>query len=209
MSVHPVSRLLAAVFVSTLSGLARLDARERIEFDDRLAYSRYQYLVARSPTMRQMVRVIEAAPDVHVRVRAVPGLRQSTPHAAHGMVRVAPGGIDATLEFDSLALKLFEQFEMLAHELAHVVEVACLPRVSTANELYDTLLERGFGVRQMRSRRVGIETRFAIDVGRRVVVETLRRPTDAGGLALIARRHELGAPCTEPENGAPRATATH
>jgi hypothetical protein len=77
-------RALPSLSLVVFSMAVSLDADGRIEFEDSVARSRYEYLVKRSATMREMVSVIDTTPDVLVRIRARPGLQDSFPHPAHG-----------------------------------------------------------------------------------------------------------------------------
>jgi hypothetical protein len=200
-------RALPSLSLVVFSMAVSLDADGRIEFEDSVARSRYEYLIKRSATMREMVSVIDTTPDVLVRIRARPGLQDSFPHPAHGILRVDGDRVQALLEFDTLHNRLFVQLEMLAHELAHVIEAVCLPRISAQKGIRAGLLARGFSMGQSRWGRIGIETPFAMDVGHQVLVEVMRRAKDLGRLHGISRRHELAVSCSDVEPPAvPAAT---
>lgn len=208
MPVHLVvaaASFAAATLIAVCGTIITADAAGAIVLEDQIARKRFEYLRERSATMQQMLAVITAVPGVLVRVRAVPGLHQSAAVNAHGFLQVDEESVHAALEFDPIAVKPPEQIEMLAHELAHVVEVVCLPRSSGADALRRALLERGFAVRRQRVGRIGIETPFAVQAGRRAAVEAMNGGKLPGLFASLARRHALGEPCTPPtDTAAPR-----
>ena len=183
------------------------DENSRIEFEDQVSRSRFEYLVQRSATMREMMDVLVSTPGIRVRVRALSGLRDSASKSAHGMLRVDGDTVNALLEFDTFYSKLPAQLEMLAHELAHVVEVVCLPDINAKGGLRQALLARGFSIGRGTSGLIGIETRFATDVGRQVAFEALTRARNAGTLRAMARRHTLGFPCSDGDLRAVAAPA--
>ena len=189
------SRVLVAL---PLVGLVLpLHADGLIEPEDSAARRCFDYLVRRSATMREMVSVIESRPDTVVSIRAVPGLDNAPSQLARGVVRVDGGQIHAELEFDVATGKLLGQLEMLAHELAHVVEIACLPATSTKDGVRKALLRRGFAIQQRPSRRIAVETGFAVAVGRQVLLETMRRNAGQGTLHALAAQHELESSCLQ------------
>jgi hypothetical protein len=201
--VHmPIHRHAAAYVLSLLclvmfSMAVSVDADGRIELENRVARSRYEYLVRRSATMREMVNIIEATPAILVRIRALPGMRDASSHIAHGILRAEDDRIHAMLEFDTVHSGLLTQLEMLAHELAHVIEVVCLSRAIAEAGIRQVLLARGFSLGSSRSGATGIETPFAIAVGHQVLVEATTRARDAGSLQAMARQYNLGASCPD------------
>jgi hypothetical protein len=162
----------------------------RIHLEDRVAKGHFLFLMNRSPTMREMLAALDLTPGISVRLRSQPGLQGRS--RAHGVLQVDGASIGASLEFDRLAMPT-QQFEMVAHEIGHVVEVACLGPIAV--ELGRVLLGRGYGIREKRT--IAIETRFAIDVGREVVNEAMAHRKGPGKLQALAHQYGLGRPCAD------------
>jgi hypothetical protein len=167
-----------------------------VQPEDQVARHHVVYLTTRSDTMRQMLAVLDATPGVSIRLRSSHnGVQGMSSQRAHGVLRIDGASIRALLEFDTRLATLAEQFEMVAHEIAHVVEVACLPPTATGIER--ALLGRGFNMRQPGQRTNRLETPFPIGVGRAVVSEALARHTGAGKLRALARQYGLAPRCEE------------
>jgi hypothetical protein len=142
--------------------------------------------------MREMLTVLALTPRISVRLRSHPGLQGLS--LAHGVLQVDGASVRASLVFDRLTVPT-QQFEMVGHEIGHVVEVACLGPIAV--ELGRVLLRRGFGVRQPQKRTIAIETRFALDVGREVLNEALAHRKGLGKLQALAHQYGLGRPCAD------------
>jgi hypothetical protein len=165
--------------------------------DDRIASDRLVFLATHSPTMREMLTVIAVTAGIAVRLRSQPGLQETSWRQGHGVLRVDGASVSAVLEFDSRAPPN-RQLETVAHEIAHVVEVVCLPSVTRGERIGSVLGGRGFSLAP-RWRGVSVvETLFAVAAGRAVVTEALVRRTGAGTLQVLAHRHGLGRPCADP-----------
>jgi hypothetical protein len=88
-----------------------------------------------------------------------------------------------------------EQIESIAHEMAHAVEVACLPHLIEIDQLRGQLLRRGRRVSGVPG--LAIETPFAGDAGRQIVMEALQGRPGIGRLPELAEKYKLGFPCAE------------
>lgn len=222
MDLHAPRRarvVLAIVSILTTPPLIAADSRTRmsmasnrastwiqswepIRLDDRIASSRLVFLATRSPTMRDMLSVLAFTSGISVRLRSHPGLQEASWRLSHGVLHRDGGSLNAVLEFDTRRTTPAEQLEMVAHEIAHVVEIVCLPANGGAGQLETVLVGRGFRTQTARRRVIAVETLFAIEMGRVVVAEALTRITGAGKLQVLAHKHGLGAPCRGPDTDA-------
>lgn len=168
--------------------------------EDELARAQLGYLGDRSPTMREMLGVLDASQGLVTHVHSSHTLRRDVGRIGQGRLSVTVRGIFAYLEFDAGRSTPREQLEALAHEISHVVEVACMPgrpAVTSAGGLRDLLGSRALYAVRLPSALV--ETRFAIEAGDVVLSEALRDRGGPGGLRELARKHALAAPCGLPD----------
>jgi hypothetical protein len=162
--------------------------------EDPLACHHLRHLVRYSQTMQHMLSILHSRPSISVRLRSADGLRPSW-RRGQGQIAMVGSIIHATLEFDSTLSGRVQQLEALAHELAHVIEIACLPQLSRVRNLEDLaalLTARGRSERQ--SRRAIVETPFATQLGSLVASEA-RGARPRGDLTQLAAKHGLGPPC--------------
>ena len=144
---------------------------------DELARRRLAYLTDRSATMKQVLEALERAPDISVRVRSNAILWREAGRKANGRFWRAGAHVLVLLQFDSATAKPMEQIEWVAHEMAHAVEVACLPRAIDIDGLAGQLLRsRPAGCRRDEPRH-------------RDVVRGARGPRDVHRGAPRAARH--------------------
>jgi hypothetical protein len=167
-----------------------------VDVEGRIPRSRFRHLATRSTTMKQMLAVLGLRPAISVRLRSQPTLARKSQRHGLGSLLVDGARIRAVLEFDTWSATPLQQLEAVAHEIAHVVEVACLPSITGAGQLRSVLLGRGFGQRNARGV-ITIETPFAVDAGRTVVSEMLSGGKDPGMLGALARRYDLRSPCAD------------
>lgn len=154
-------------------------------------------LLASSATFRQMVAVLKESPDVFVLLRSSHELEPGL--GGRGRFSVGPRKIVAIFE---IALG-GRRKAAVAHEIAHAVEVACLPGINDLEDLHRLLLERA-GLPTSRSRLLPIETPFPIAVQRIVLRELAGGDVKAGQLAEVAARYGLSWSDDEPVAATPQ-----
>jgi hypothetical protein len=164
-----------------------------IQVEDELARRRLGYLTDRSATMKQLLEVLETTPAISVRLRSNPMLWRDARRMAIGRFRGEGAQVVVLLQFDSEAARPVEQIEWVAHELAHAVEVACLPTAIEINRIRIELRRRGRRVRDMPG--LAVETPFAENAGRAMLIEALRGRPGVGRLPELAQKYNLGPPC--------------
>jgi hypothetical protein len=209
--------LAVAAAALTSGGLAAKLARDPapaiirtalpVQAADELARRRLVYLSARSATMQQLMDVLEITPEMSVRLRANSMLWRETRRKALGRFRRQGAQVVVLLQFDSAAARPIEQIEWVAHEMAHAVELACLPAAIDIGRLRTELLRRGRPVSDPPG--LAIETSFAEDAGRRILVEALRGRPGVGRLKELAVKHDLGPPCADFAGKSPAVPAYH
>lgn len=166
-----------------------------VDVVDELAGRRLAYLAGRSATMKQVLEVLERAPGIWVRLRSNAMLWRETSHKATGRFWRGEARVIVLLQFDSAAARPIEQIEWVAHEMAHAVEVACLPRAIEIDGLAGQLLRRGRPVAGAPG--LAIETPFAQHAGREIFMEALRGRPGIGRLPELAAQYNLGPPCVD------------
>jgi hypothetical protein len=166
-----------------------------IQIEDELAGRRLAYLATRSATMQQILAVLKTTPSISVRLRSNEMLWRMSRHKATGRFWREGAQVVVLLQFDSVIARPLEQIESVAHEMAHVVEVACLPHLIEIDQLRGQLLRRGRRVAGAPG--LAIETPFAGDTGRQIVLEALRGRPNIGRLPALAEKYKLGVPCAE------------
>jgi hypothetical protein len=162
---------------------------------DELAGRRLAYLAARSATMKQVLEALERAPAISVRLRSNAMLWRGASRKATGRFWCGGAHVIVLLQFDSAAARPMEQIESVADEMAHAVEVACLPRAIEVGGLVGQLLRRGRPVAGAPG--LAIETPFAQHAGRQIFMEALRGRPGIGRLPELAERYNLGPPCAD------------
>ena len=176
--------------------------RVAVRTTDAIAAARVAELLAGSMVVREMDAYLETA-DVAVTIASSISLMRD--HRAGGLSRfvVQNNVLIGRVEFDSAARDAPSQRIALAHELAHAVELASLPRQSTS-ALGQRLLART-GQHDPWSSHMIIETAFPREVGARVGAEFKYGPAPEGTLETLAKRHRLTLnPCGPDEDGTSR-----
>lgn len=143
-----------------------------------------------SPTFAELLRVFRVSPQLHVFFRRSMDLKDV---GLIGRTRFVVGPRD-TVAFVELLLDRTNVGllrESVAHELAHVAEVACLGTLGDVRALRLRLDERGG--QHKGTLEAPIETKFAVLVGRVVEQEVARRSLGASRFAVLARDHGLNA----------------
>lgn len=162
--------------------------------DDSFALARLRELLASSPTARQMLDTLQRTPHVVARLRSDPTLQDRTGVPGRGMIRVLGGRVLALLEFDPELPNVNQQLQVIAHELAHAVEVASFRDVETTDDLRARLelaaYRRAFNIGDVRT----LESPFATSVSTRTGEEVRSRRPLPGVLHRLAHQHQVELP---------------
>jgi hypothetical protein len=172
------------------SGAWCREAGRNLRTLDPTAHARLAELVRASTTAREMVAFVCAAREIHFTLGGRRGLRRERGYGGLSAFALVDGVLIGRLEFDISETTRDAQRVTVAHELAHAVELAALPRVDTP--ALARLPRAGHGRHPAWSPQQTIETPFAVAVERQVAAE-LRVPStpDHGRLEAIARAHGL------------------
>jgi hypothetical protein len=174
------------------SGVWCREAGRNLRTLDPAAHARLAELLRASTTAREMVAVLCAARDIHFTLRGSRGLRREHGYGGLSAFALVDGVLIGRLEFDISETTREAQRVTVAHELAHAVELAALPRVDT--RALARLLRAGHGRHPAWSPQQTIETPFAVAVERQVVSELRESSSsDHGRLADIVRRYQRPA----------------
>ena len=160
----------------------------RVPLNDTLTPGNLARLTANSATARDLLARLERVPDAVLIVRAHPLLVRNERLLGRGQFWVVKGRLFGLLEYQSEPAGSERALRILAHELAHALEVGMLPRRGETDQLRSLLrvreLDEGF------DQASGIETDFARAVSHRVHLEMRGRlPNTPGLLAQAAAAH--------------------
>ncbi|MGH9348746.1 MAG: hypothetical protein ACRD26_15920 [Vicinamibacterales bacterium] len=145
--------------------------------------------------MKQMLAVLRTTLTVTVHLHSNHMLWRTHRRRGQGQVFVDATTIRIYLEFDSShRTEPLLQLGALAHELAHAVEIACLPPVARLEDMWTLLRDRGGPWRESATGRI-VETPFAEQAEHRVLFEASTDQRVGGQLAELASRHQLRASC--------------
>lgn len=153
-------------------------------------------LLVGSPTFRQMVEVLKKAPHVIVLLRPSQEPRQAF-RSLRGRGRLSVGRGRIVGVFEIPDGNFHERLAIVAHEIAHAVEVALLPGINDLEDLRRLLLQRG-GLPTSRSRFLPIETFFPAAVQQIVLQELAGGDVKAGRLAEVGAQYGLSWSDDEP-----------
>lgn len=142
-------------------------------------------LVSVSPTFRQLLEALKAAPHMHLRAMPVAERRV----LGRGYFTVAGAFTVGLMEITVFRRDPHLQVRAIAHELAHATEIACLPLQVDTAALNRRLMARAGHQGVMKSH--GIETPFALAAERVVHKEYLGHGTPGGQLHNLAVTYEL------------------
>lgn len=172
----------------TASAAARAGSTPRVQPVDPIAAARLGELVRDSTIVREMLAYLESA-TVALTVRSSASLLRD--HRSGGLSRffVDKGVLKGRLEFDRMMRDQSQQRITLAHELGHAVELAALPRNSTAS-LGNQLLAQ-IGQHDPWSSQLVIETPFAHAIDAGVNAELKYGAASPGMLHTVAKRHRI------------------
>lgn len=150
-------------------------------------------LARRSPTFREMLEVLQQSPHMRVTLISRADLKRRTRLLGRGTFTAFGGKIYGLLEFDRGQLDPVPQLRMIVHEIAHAVEIACLPPPEQSDDLRRQLRERdGASNRQLDM----IETPFP-DAVVRIVLGEHDRQASVGKLRGVAAEFGLTLPIAE------------
>lgn len=96
----------------------------------------------RSPTFREMLQVLLDAQHIRVTLISRFDLYRRTRLPGKGTFTAHDGRISALLEFDRSRMEPIPEMRAIVHELAHAVEIACLPRPADTAALRELLAAR-------------------------------------------------------------------
>lgn len=154
----------------------------RIQGNDPLTPGHLARLTARSATARDLVVRLERVPQAVFILRAHPLLITTERLIGRGKFWVERGRLYGLLEYQAEPIGSTRALLVLAHELAHALEVGTLPRAGNTESLRSLLRVRE--VDEGYDRTPGIETDFARAVTHRVYLEIFGHlPNDTGLLA--------------------------
>lgn len=165
-----------------------LEDDRRVRALDATAIERLSELTAASTVVREMLAHLQAA-EVSIGIYSNALLLRQ--RRAGGLSRffVRQGMLTGRIEFDTGERDQSAQRIALAHELAHAVEIATLPRSST--QVLGNKLLAHIGRHDLWSPNLIIETPFARDVDKRIISELKFGAASAGTLDSLARRHRV------------------
>jgi len=165
----------------------------RVPLNDHLTPGNLARLKAGSATARDLLACLERVPDAVITVRAHPRLVQEERLLGRGRFWVVGHRLFGLLEYQAEPAGSHRALRVLAHELAHALEVGMLPRGRDLDALRTQIeareLDEGFDLAP------GIETDFARTVSDCVHFEIWgRRPNDRSGLGTQARLSHVELP---------------
>ena len=161
----------------------------RVLPNDRLTREHLQRATTGSATARELVSRIERLQNTVLILRANPVLVQRDGLLGRGKFWVVRGHLYGLLEYQAEPLGSNRAVRILAHELAHALEVAVAPRGWDTDSLRPLVLDRER--KEENGPAPGIETEFARAVGYRVQLELLGRLTGPSTLSAIADQTHL------------------
>lgn len=165
----------------------------RVPLNDALTPGNFARLEAKSATARDVLARLELVPDAIFIVQAHPRLVQDERLLGRGRFWVVQDRLFGVLEYQAEPAGSPRALRILAHELAHALEVGMLPRSGGTRVLRARLelRDRDGDV----DRAPGIETDFARAVAYRVRLELLGRlPNSTELLAQAERSHVVIPP---------------
>jgi hypothetical protein len=161
----------------------------RLPPNDRLTPEHVQRAITGSATARELLGRIERLQNTVLILRANPVLVQEDRLLGRGKFWVVRGHLYGLLEYQAEPVGSNRAVRILAHELAHALEIGLTPRGWDTDSLRPLMLERE---RKERDGPVpGIETEFARAVGYRVQLELLGKLTGSSTLSAIADQTHL------------------
>jgi hypothetical protein len=159
-------------------------------------------LQQRSPTFRDLLDVLMASPRSLALLKPAPELLQT--QGLIGRTRFTAGPSHVVAFVDVVVERLNPSMRRLAiaHELAHVAEVACLGYIDTQDALHQRMVAHVGSA----ARRGGppIETGFALETGQVIVHEVEARVSRPSQFSRLARAHRLTSCPVRPMSDTPQ-----
>lgn len=148
------------------------------------------HLTQHSPTFREMLSVLHQTQHVKIWLRSETGLKRLG-LLGRGRFSVQHERVLGLLEVERAGVRPLEQLRMVAHELAHAVEIALLSDASSRDALEQQLIDRGTRSNVVHD---GIETPFAKAVGEAVMEECCEGLGHGSQLRALAEKHGVNLP---------------
>ena len=166
----------------------------RVLPNDPLTRDHIQRAIAGSSTFREVVARVEQLHDTVLILRGHPLLLSQEALLGRGRFWVVRGHLYGLLEYQSEQRGSERPPRIIAHELAHALEVALAPRGLDTASLRPFVLAREQSEATVTAS--GVETEFARAVGYRVGLEILGRLRGPSSLSTLADETHLvlGAP---------------
>jgi hypothetical protein len=169
--------------------------------DGKLIGSGIAQLRVTSPTFRDLLAVLAASPRLLTLISPSPELRSSEGMIGKTRFLVGPNRIVAFVDVFMDRTNHMLRQEAIAHELGHIVEVACLGPFEDQASLHRTLRRRAQWSGLLMKNAV-IETAFAITIGRQVVQEAKSKARLTSQFMRLASESGLTAcPVLPPGDG--------
>ena len=159
--------------------------------DGRLILETIKDLSEKSATFDEMLRTLSVS-HLLTFISPTPDWKRVPGMMGHTRFAVGPSGIVAFVEVVMRRDRLRAQREAIAHELAHVVEVACLGPIASNEALRQQLRPQVASSSNTDPAR-GMETRFAVRAGKAILREAEASRRGASQLAELADHEGLTA----------------
>jgi len=205
MTIHPLIAAIAPCVLLLCVPQPRLEASPqdvdapppvrsvvRVPANDALTPGNLARLATASATGRDLLAHLERVPHAVFIVRAHPLLVRTERLLGRGRFWISQGTLYGLLEYQAEPAGSHRSLRVLAHELAHALEVGLLPRGGDTEALRSQLgrreLDGGFDLAP------GIETDFARAVSHRVHLEIRGRTPNTSGLIAQAEISHVELP---------------
>ena len=161
----------------------------RVPPNDGLTRQHLAHAVAASSTARELLARVERLPDTVLILRAHPLLTREENLLGRGRFWVVRGHLYGLLEYQAEPIGSFRAIRIIAHELAHALEVGMSDRGIDTESLRPFVLAREKA--EDKGPVPGVETEFARAVGYRVQLEMLGRLAGPSALSEVADTSHL------------------
>ena len=159
-------------------------------------------LQRRSPTFRDLLDVLMASPRSLALLTPAPEILQTDGLIGRTRFRAGPQHVVAFVEVIVDRFNPSMRRLAIAHELAHVAEVACLGFIDTQDALQQRMAVHVGSVSARRGQ--PIETGFALETGQVIVREAEARIGRPSQFSRLARAHRLTSCPVRPMTDTPQ-----